>query len=787
MTSLNTVAHIEQQLLSLTSTHNGLNASHLSDDPMFSNSHDGVYNYLNTTVNDSDDDEEDIPIGVALLRLSCESQPAQPSFESSIAHVHRTPYPLQTCTSLLSVSSSTCTPTSHPSPTSKLSLSITTPGSDPVMSASTLVPHSPLMALLDEEQVSLATSVRLREAAAEFVGLDEHMYSLAPSEFKIRAVTQKVEHLAAEIRGTENEAAYLQNQLERERLSLNSPFVTRAKKADAAEEIDRIIIKQAHVSAHMNTLNSQYQEWSATKTMVEHNICRLKHVRDRMQLLFERVFNETRKDFPIEAHLADLVLESQAKVAALSEDVGLWDIVRCILQRMNSALTERWTKLKHLNPVEPISDETPCISELQSTLDNIELDYTQARKLQPSLPRFPATSKRKMIGSNRTLVGKIMIQSRTRSVQDIGRLVYDIRAIYSQVSYTIQMRQIHLQDMTLKLKAHQATLTHERTRILQTAVLARDRERARRTDVHSDASTAAEHDDDYPPPYSPPGYNFIQSSSMAYGSASCDTLSRHAHIIPNVQRDETHVSSLIINPDNVHHETIATDDGLSSSEDTVNFSLVHDTASVETANNSFRFDTETSEQIQMIEDDDDNPIGLLLGIECQRQASQQSCSEPLVVSPTSVVNSSTSLTQLSCRASNHHSTFARNLISDPTTKPLLSEPTCLPTSTQEGYVASSQVCLCNYRDSRRCSLPLSSDHSASLSMALQDSSLQADSVVGSSLGDDIPLSRSFEPSNSMGGNGLRGRIHCRSFTTPVGLISNNGRGVDVHESDVSNI
>ena len=96
--------------------------------------------------------------------------------------------------------------------------------------------------------------------------------------------------------------------------------------------------------------------------MVEHNICRLKHVRDRMQLLFERVFNETRKDFPIEAHLADLVLESQAKVAALSEDVGLWDIVRCILQRMNSALTERWTKLKHLNPVEPISDETPCIS-----------------------------------------------------------------------------------------------------------------------------------------------------------------------------------------------------------------------------------------------------------------------------------------------------------------------------------------------------------------------------------------------------------------------------------------
>ena len=213
MTSLNTVAHIEQQLLSLTSTHNGLNASHLSDDPMFSNSHDGVYNYLNTTVNDSDDDEEDIPIGVALLRLSCESQPAQPSFESSIAHVHRTPYPLQTCTSLLSVSSSTCTPTSHPSPTSKLSLSITTPGSDPVMSASTLVPHSPLMALLDEEQVSLATSVRLREAAAEFVGLDEHMYSLAPSEFKIRAVTQKVEHLAAEIRGTENEAAYLQNQL----------------------------------------------------------------------------------------------------------------------------------------------------------------------------------------------------------------------------------------------------------------------------------------------------------------------------------------------------------------------------------------------------------------------------------------------------------------------------------------------------------------------------------------------------------------------------------------------
>ncbi|KAJ1343555.1 hypothetical protein BSLG_001824 [Batrachochytrium salamandrivorans] len=283
------------------------------------------------------DDEEDIPIGVALMRLNIEphqsqlSQQQEPSpsplvqaFQhrqrmASVTHlqsisleqpnclVYHTDHQSSPITTTLNITSGSSN-TTRPILSSKQTISTASAGPTLELPRSEHLLDQPSQSLLDDEQVSLAVS--------------------------IKAIKQKVEHVAAEIRGTENEVAYLRDQWERDALNLSSPFRT----------------------------------WSATKSKIEHDIRNLQHIRNRMQSLFERVFNGTRNDFPLEAHLAELASTSQTMVKLLTEDVASWETVRSVIQRMDMFITERWIKLRHLNPGEVISNETPYISGEKSDL-----------------------------------------------------------------------------------------------------------------------------------------------------------------------------------------------------------------------------------------------------------------------------------------------------------------------------------------------------------------------------------------------------------------------------------
>ncbi|KAH9268827.1 hypothetical protein BASA83_009114 [Batrachochytrium salamandrivorans] len=387
------------------------------------------------------DDEEDIPIGVALMRLNIEphqsqlSQQQEPSpsplvqaFQhrqrmASVTHlqsisleqpnclVYHTDHQSSPITTTLNITSGSSN-TTRPILSSKQTISTASAGPTLELPRSEHLLDQPSQSLLDDEQVSLAVSVRLREAAAEFVRLDEHALELAPSEFKIKAIKQKVEHVAAEIRGTENEVAYLRDQWERDALNLSSPFISRAKRAEIAEGMALLADKRTHVSSHLDELTIQFRTWSATV-----------------------------------AHLAELASTSQTMVKLLTEDVPTGDVPH--QERTQSAETVRSviTTLYYLT----------CVmlnAELQSTLDNLEIWYAEVRKLQPSLPRFLVPTDRMTIGSDKTLVGRFVVQTQPRSVGDIGRLVYDVRAIQSRVAYVIHTQRGCLKEATIELKAN---------------------------------------------------------------------------------------------------------------------------------------------------------------------------------------------------------------------------------------------------------------------------------------------------------------------------------------------
>ncbi|KAH6580038.1 hypothetical protein BASA61_009850 [Batrachochytrium salamandrivorans] len=691
------------------------------------------------------DDEEDIPIGVALMRLNIEphqsqlSQQQEPSpsplvqaFQhrqrmASVTHlqsisleqpnclVYHTDHQSSPITTTLNITSGSSN-TTRPILSSKQTISTASAGPTLELPRSEHLLDQPSQSLLDDEQVSLAVSVRLREAAAEFVRLDEHALELAPSEFKIKAIKQKVEHVAAEIRGTENEVAYLRDQWERDALNLSSPFISRAKRAEIAEGMALLADKRTHVSSHLDELTIQFRTWSATKSKIEHDIRNLQHIRNRMQSLFERVFNGTRNDFPLEAHLAELASTSQTMVKLLTEDVASWETVRSVIQRMDMFITERWIKLRHLNPGEVISNETPYISELQSTLDNLEIWYAEVRKLQPSLPRFLVPTDRMTIGSDKTLVGRFVVQTQPRSVGDIGRLVYDVRAIQSRVAYVIHTQRGCLKEATIELKANMAALG---------------------TRTNAD-------------PAIPPGYNFIQSANMRR-SPTLDTFPNRFQCIRQHDSDMSDGTF-----DDVHNSM-----GRSINSMHGNGGESLDGQEVESAN---RLDSD---------DDDDNPVGLILGMGYLGQASRQSCPDPVAISAASAARESIAIDTAPLSARTNSPRAALQSSHDGLQRRYTQSEF---RSTSNGSIAAQPIPILDLRPTPSTSLQTprhrllaeargSRRHSLQLSLISQpSSSLENLPLTTSDSDDDLPLNRCLGRRGSLTSSGS---FHRRRCTVPL--------------------
>ncbi|KAI8925417.1 hypothetical protein BC831DRAFT_505013 [Entophlyctis helioformis] len=362
--------------------------------------------------------------------------------------------------------------------------------------------------LIDDEAVSLAVAVRLRDAAGEYVRLDELVSQLLPSEFQVRAVAQKVDHLAAELRGAENERTYLNDKHNRDWASLNSTFLSRAKKADIADVVAVTKTREQAVVHRIERLTQELQSWTAKKAKLESDVRMLMHVRSRREALFERVFNGTEIDFPAEGGLRMQVRQLETVVAAYADSLSKWEAARTAIQRIETALTEKWHKLQYRNRNFETSDQDSAqvLTDCQAFLVNAKALYQEVCDIQPGLPPLPATFDSRVTGSKNTLLGQFVIQ-----VQDFGRVVYDIRAVQGHVHQTISGERLCLKDAQSQLKSTKAQLMRERTRILQSAVLARDRERARRVEISQEVSnphlSVHNHDDDLPPPYSPPGYH----------------------------------------------------------------------------------------------------------------------------------------------------------------------------------------------------------------------------------------------------------------------------------------
>ncbi|KAJ1343556.1 hypothetical protein BSLG_001825 [Batrachochytrium salamandrivorans] len=339
-----------------------------------------------------------------------------------------------------------------------------------------------------------------------------------------------------------------------------------------------------------------------------------------------------------------------------------------------------------------------------------------------SLPRFLVPTDRMTIGSDKTLVGRFVVQTQPRSVGDIGRLVYDVRAIQSRVAYVIHTQRGCLKEATIELKANMAALGRERTRILQCAVLARDRERARRTELPSNVSASFFHDDDYPPPYSPPGYNFIQSANMRR-SPTLDTFPNRFQCIRQ-----------------------------------------HDSDMSDGSGSANRLDSD---------DDDDNPVGLILGMGYLGQASRQSCPDPVAISAASAARESIAIDTAPLSARTNSPRAALQSSHDGLQR-RYTQSEFRPTS--NGSIAAQPIPILDLRPTPSTSLQTprhrllaeargSRRHSLQLSLIGQpSSSLENLPLTTSDSDDDLPLNRCLGRRGSLTSSGS---FHRRRCTVPL--------------------
>lgn len=340
------------------------------------------------------------------------------------------------------------------------------------------------LGIVDDEDISLHLQPTLKDATKEFIRLEEQESLLSDIENTVKGLQKELELLQADIRGYQNEVAYLDNKSESELSYINGAIIlSRSKKQELAARLDENRTRREIV---LRILESQMQQLEITKTKLkdaEIELRKLMHVRLRIKTLFNRVFRQSNSAFTIESQLHEKrkthKAELNAKRKQLKRIEDSRDEIAQIIRKFSQSLQEIFAQKG--------SEKDKKASYILLVCQS-RMEYAKVRKPHACIPsEFPPIT----ASGGKVILDEISIED-PFSEQDLRESLAAQQGIVLDLAVVINLLKSEITDLESQVLTKKVELDQERRRIFHGLILHWDRLR-----VYGDSAT----DPDLPPPY----------------------------------------------------------------------------------------------------------------------------------------------------------------------------------------------------------------------------------------------------------------------------------------------
>jgi predicted nucleic acid-binding Zn-ribbon protein len=349
------------------------------------------------------------------------------------------------------------------------------------------IQENPILDIIDEEDVSLGLQLTLREAAKEYQMLEEQEEQLTSYEDSVHALGKELELLKAEIKGFENELAYLESQRETELYYLNGALIiNRAKKEELEMNIEMIDNRKVATTQILSQLKSQELETEQKFMVAQGDLKKLIHVRMRIKALFHRVFRHPNSSFHTEEELFQdcqmLKAQIQTDNKQLRKLMNARDQIMTIVRAFSQSFIE-------ISQVESEKDRHSAFTLL---VCRTRVDYAKVKKCHSCIPKeIPPVSKPST--ANATPYLKWITLENQFSQEELAKAIEDQQMILTAINSEMNKIKRNCNSLESELARKKLHLEHERRRIFHSLIFSWERQR-----VSLEGSAK---EPDLPPPY----------------------------------------------------------------------------------------------------------------------------------------------------------------------------------------------------------------------------------------------------------------------------------------------
>ncbi|KAJ3270513.1 hypothetical protein HDV01_007769 [Terramyces sp. JEL0728] len=194
--------------------------------------------------------------------------------------------------------------------------------------------------------------------------------------------------------------------------------------------------------------------------------------------------------FAVESRLYEECEKQRRKMEAMNDDLLKYEGALNLVMQLVRAFSYKYSEISR-----KVTDPDDKFI-LGTQFSNFMIDtYSQAREIQPKIPKLPCLSCCKVLGNSKTLVGKIpQLKEYTR--EELHSAMNELLLLSTNLSQLVKYKRTRCNTVTELYQSKSNELELERRKILRGLALGIDRQRALRTSIDTISSSL-----DLPPAY----------------------------------------------------------------------------------------------------------------------------------------------------------------------------------------------------------------------------------------------------------------------------------------------
>jgi hypothetical protein len=350
------------------------------------------------------------------------------------------------------------------------------------------IQHHPSVEIIDEEELKLSMVATISEGVKEFVRLEEQEAILHEMPERLSKSKKHCDAILLEMKGIENQIAYLNSRAEAIQHTFNNVLVI-PKKDQLMAQLSGIELEKMKLSKVLGETTCRWTEAVRKHRLLLQEGNKLKHIKQRMELLFNRIFLRPDSQFIDEINLRAELERCEFQIEQL-------------VQRLESLENQKDFLMKIARE---FSVESSVIEQFpqgrvvarRNLVSRIKQMYENARKnVYPDLPvYFPPLQ---VEGNPNTLVGEIVQDSCDLTAEEIKAATVEQHLILSRMSQDLlAMKEENAQLLKKKFELS-GQIDAERRRILREFQLKIDR-RVVREEIQTPPDIPPSYDNLLPP------------------------------------------------------------------------------------------------------------------------------------------------------------------------------------------------------------------------------------------------------------------------------------------------